>query len=403
MGNPFSEFIPGPEPVDDDFADFSPNIDGILENILILSSQVLESCPDSDGALRLMDHYFTVDRASLHSIAREMVLKRLMTADSNHPGYQAFLENCINEFYQTRESEDAVRNEFKRLKTHWIILQDQGAYLAHELTKAKMANAYVKKSFLELFGGEYIQLQELLLKKTELNVKISLKKSDPGMSEGNLNETVEQLISGERTLLKEMHEWAQAPKLSIRGTQEMSPEDARRYESEVLQLTRDLEKILHPDLLEQNPSYSQLTNEQKEILADFYRQVNKIRTEECIYDEDHLLHQMPSLHKLKLLKMRSEGILQALGVDAESSYKIQGKTLLEKCEWLTEYIDILEEKNSRTHATLVSTTTNPEIAEMRTIVDQPEKHEEYKANLRIRIEEIGEDVGNLFDTYKSLF
>jgi hypothetical protein len=183
----------------------------------------------------------------------------------------------------------------------------------------------------------------------------------------------------------------------------MSPDEVRRYESEVLHLTRELEKILHPDLLEQNPTYAQLTNEQKEILAGFYRQVNKIRSEECIYDEDHLLHQMPSLHKLKLLKMRSEGILQELGVDSESSYKIQGKTLQEKCEWLTEYIDILEEKNSRTHATLVSTTTNPEIVEMRTIVDQPDKHEEYRVNLLISIEKIGEELAKLYDEYGALF
>ncbi len=412
LGTPFSEFIPGEEPIDNDFTEFKPDITAIVDQITYLYQMGCKTGKDSENILSdsLKPEIYD-DKKILNNLAREFVLLRLMIEDKKSLAIKKFKKNKIEEIRENQKSGKKKQHTFLKKKTQWLDLQEEHGQILYDIEILSLNQAHTKKRYLDLFGREYIALQELIFKITNLKRRILYKEQKQELTEKEIKALVDQSEAAAKKDIDDLKYWASSPTLYTANTAGLSDIDSSdlsewtgmEYDLKIRQLLKDLEKMLHPDLMQHHKNYKNLTKEHFEALKILWDKIMTIRANDCIYPE----MSMGSLHmivaKLEHIRTEAKTILDSLGIPGSSGYIITGKTIDERISWLEQHISLYEDKVQQSRENLYAISQNQQIRDMKAVLNAKGSHESYLENLRNEIQKAEHEKSTLESKWESLW
>ncbi len=119
----------------------------------------------------------------------------------------------------------------------------------------------------------------------------------------------------------------------------MDPGDLEKEKEECKREIREIRKLVHPDILMNNPVYAKLNEEQKKNERSLELED---QPSELAIPQVFAYHDMRSLEGLRQVRRKVEAILKMNNIQVNLQYQIQGETIHEQIAWLDDEINLLE-------------------------------------------------------------
>ena len=253
-----------------------------------------------------------------------------------------------------------------------------------------MRNAEVEQEYLRLFGDVIIIQIGLESTVKLLEMRIALKRTDPEITD---EELAEKILETQKQLFEDLEELKLKNAIALDQTTMEAwskcgiPMDGEMLNDEInlcKKEIREIRKLVHPDILMNNPEFKNLTDEQKKELEEILLDALKIAPSELGYPPNFAYHDMRSLQGLQQVRMRIESILKINNIEIDLKYQIQGETVQEQIEWLEREIKILENRLNSAKGQLNALMTDPEVQSKSYLLGNKKQQEEFRSKMEER-------------------
>ncbi len=349
--------------------EFKPDIDAIIH--------VLEKEP------ALADHPgFT--RENLMVLIHEMIAANLHLLAIDSPETKAFAKRAGKAASFLQEASPLNEKTFLIAKTNWLQIHEELGNCLVLMERRRLKNAEIRRNWLELFGKEFLSLQEQTKRLEGLKLRLSLLESDPSLTEEQIEQLVKESEQDRAKYLRELELDIllafTSPKTPKAG--KMSQDKYVEFRQKYKQVLRRIWLMIHPDRLQHHPEYPRLTQGQIAQLEEMWHQIMKVRPEEVGFSREQLGYEYRELSWLEEIAATAETILSNAGIDTDQSLIIKGETIEEQIEWLRNAIARLEIELDHVKMELKAIIENRDIHEKRSIIDgTPKQQEKFKSEM----------------------
>jgi hypothetical protein len=292
--------------------------------------------------------------------------------------------------FGTQEEQDSLW----RKRCIWQMLLDNLDDVYIEIENTRLKNAETEQDYLRLFGQDIIQQTELEAEIYLLEMQIALRRINPDISEEELEK---KILEKEQELQNQLHElklkeaYSQETSLMEAWQQMGVPMEKSKLDEEkdlCKKEIRAIRKLVHPDILMNNPVYQDLSQEQKDELEEILLDSLKISFSELGYPPSFAYHDMRSLEGLRQVRRRVETILKMTHIQVDLQYQIEGENIIEQINWLEKEIIFIENQINAAKGQLTGMLTNPEIQAMKVLLQDESKQKLFAEQMRLRIDEL---------------
>jgi hypothetical protein len=253
----------------------------------------------------------------------------------------------------------------------------------------RLKQSKIERKWLCIFGTLEVEMQQAIFECKNLERRLLIMQANPGMALTELDLAVEK---EEARLEKELRQSRQNAHLAISLEQvfgndsvPMSMQKIDDYQKKCKQLIRRIYQRIHPDKLKNHPGYERLTEKQKEELQQFLLACLEPDNLEKAVPEGFLNSDMRTPSGLQRVLDRIDIILEMAGIDIKADTTITGDTIKEQLEWLNRDIAFVEKRLEEGLAHLRAMQEDHESARKDSLLEQKEKHEHIKEEMREEI------------------
>ena len=350
---------------------------------------------DSDKTYALFEehwHFASVNgynRNSFSSLINQYFLAKLIFSKNNSQKIKNLAEQEKKLIAQMKFGTPETQETLWRKRCIWQVLLDDLDDVYFDIEKGRLRNAEVEQEYLRLFGDVIIIQIGLETTVKLLEMRIAYKRKEPELTDKELDQKILEI---QNKLFEELEELKLKKAVALDQTTmeawskcgvpmdgEMLNEEISLCKKEI----RTIRKLVHPDILMNNPEYKNLTDEQKMELEEILLDALKIAPSELGYPPNFAYHDMRSLQGLQQVRMRIESILKINNIEIDLKYQIQGETVQEQIDWLEREIKMLENSLNSAKGQLNALLTDPEIQSKAVLLKNKNQQEEF----RIKMEE----------------
>lgn len=351
-----------------------------IETINSLVEKMNEEMLQSGVRWLIKARYTTV---TFDTLVQEMLHNRINWVATDSHELDRFIEEKLEEVVIWNLGTEDDRQKYWRLTQARIqLLMDlDEVYLDIESTR--LQNEKINYKYLNIFGEYEIALKEAKIRYSMLDKKVMLKRQNRDLTEVELNEQVQKMIEEEGKKLDEEREkakWAsliEGKEVRIPGEGQPLGDDGRKaYITKCKKILRKIHLLIHPDRLQNNSDYEDLTSKQKEELKEILKKTLEIKPEEPIYPDSFIENHYRSPQVLQSILDRVKFILENAGIDIDPGVEIQGETLPERLTWLEENVKLQEKYLRTAKAQLQALMTNEDILQKKEILKNEQQHQE---------------------------
>ncbi len=296
----------------------------------------------------------------------------------------------------------------RRLK--WISAQEELADIQYRIENQRLVSKEVERRWLTQFGAEEMDLINESYKRENLKRRINYKRANPKLSEKEILETVRAEEEEAEKRRTEFEKWVilspHLVKINEGGWETGGLAHANIEREECKHLMREFWLLTHPDRLENQPAYKNLSPEQKEYLKVMFLKSLEIQPEELGFPPSHLNHDFRSRQGLMRAIDEVKAVLEWAGLKLNATYDIpKGKPLKDQIIWLKSETKRLEDAIAACRSELYQLQTDPEFKRRRNILfeDTKEIFDKIKNALTQKIIETRTEADGLTSQYRRLF
>jgi hypothetical protein len=224
-----------------------------------------------------------------------------------------------------------------------------------------------------------------------LELRLSFMRMAPHLSEEDLAEKIRQTQAEQEKIMSDlrlreaqargntvMQAWTNLGVPMEPGALDEEKENCKRE-------IRTIRKMVHPDILMNNPVYKDLSEDQKAELHEILLDALKIKPSELGYPPNFAYHDMRSLEGLRQVRKRVEAILKRHHIQVDLQYRIEGETVQEQIFWLMEEITLLENQINAAKGQLTAMLTDPDIQRKSVLLRSPERQKDFSGEINKEI------------------
>ena len=368
--------------------DFQIEIDKIYEQL-----EVYEMASKAD-----------CDFITFANLIKEMILCDLHLYPNDSRELQAFSRRMEEEKSVEAEGDAEEKEAFWLAKCEWLESQEELGNQLLEVENARLENENVSHGWMSVFGQDYIHLQEQQRRKTNIERRIHLKEINPDFSLEEIEKQVYEEELRAKQALEELRLKASIPSRHMPKHFFDIPEDyLRKRDSESKKILRKIWRLIHPDILERNPKYKQLTEKQKEYIYDLRNLLSKIKPSEIGYHQGQIGWNHKSPEYLRDTLATVEKILTNSGIDTDVHMIIEGETLEKKITWLKKDIERLQHGIGDAKSERLQLLNDSIVRDMRRILACPEQYDHYKTELSKQTKLFQEEADSLEKQFIAMF
>lgn len=382
-----------------------------LSNIAFLEEHRRGFQPDHALIYERLEEHHNIASSVGHNeqniadVIRELVLNRLHLLANESRELAAFMVHIEAERLQVNDGTTDEQSTFWTLKAERFALYEQlGGHLL-ELDNQKLENEQVRVRWLAVFGDAFLPLEQQYLRLTLLAKQLDLKTILPHLSREELErEARVRLIHGQERLSRLERDIALASHARLPASGGVV--DERELGIQRDQNKRILRKIwllLHPDILQQNPSYAKLTDDQKQFLVHLQRQLTQFQPSELGFDPSQVGFDHKSGEYLQAKLEQVQRTLNNAGVDLNVELEVRGETLAAKLAWLRADIERLKRGIQEAEEALLEALSDADVRERRCQLGCPEQFQAIKKTICERAEQYRREADELEGTLAALF
>lgn len=310
----------------------------------------------------------------------------------------AFAEAEQKRLALLREGTTAEQEAYWTARMSWQQSQSELDDIHLQIENFRLKNREIERRWLCEFGKQEIDIQVNTFKFIDLERRLLLLQTNPGMTLEELETVVEneeekhfqqQRKLKSKALISELLD-----KRDIEGTPS-SHEILINHQKECKRLIRKIYKLIHPDSLEAHPKFLDLTDNQKEELNQFLIACLEPDSDELGFPKGFFNADMRSPEGLARVLARIQEVLDNAGLEIPSGVFIRGETLAEQLVWLNREIERLEKDRVLALDRLKDIAADPEVKRKQKLLDQPEQHQQIKEEMQKKIEELQTAIRNL--------
>ena len=307
--------------------------------------------------------------------------------------------------FGTQEEQDSLW----RKRCIWQMLLDNLDNVYLEIENTRLKNAETEQDYLRLFGQELIRQTELEAEINLLEIQVSLRRINPNITEEELEK---RILEKQEELQNQLHElklkeaYSQETFLTEAWQQMGVPMEKGQLEEERELCKKEISairKLVHPDILMNNPEYQNLSQEQKDELEEILLDSLKISLSELGYPPNFAYHDMRSLDGLRQVRRRVETILKMTNIQVDLQYQIEGENISEQIHWLEKEIIYIENQINAAKGQLTAMLTHSEIQAMKVLLRDESKQKLFAEQMTLKIEELQVRKDNLTIELETLF
>lgn len=276
----------------------------------------------------------------------------------------------------------------------WQTLLDELDTVYVDIENTRLKNAEVDQAYLRQFGPVIIQQTELQTEIKLLEMRLFYLRKEPGISEEALEEKIRETQQElERAMADLKLREAQAGGgVLVQAWSDfgvpMEPQDLEKEKEECKREIREIRKMVHPDILMNNPVYAKLNAEQKKELEEILLDALKISPSELGYPPSFAYHDMRSLEGLRQVRRKVEAILKMNNIQVDLQYQIQGETIHEQIAWLDEEINLLENRLNAAKGQLAAMLDDKDVKSKKALLNDKEKQSQFEERMEKRIQSL---------------
>ena len=396
-GVPYTDYIPGALPSEEEINRFQPDVKALGMQILEHVAMVVRT-PDTEAALTermLLEklHYLDYDEETLPALINEMIINRLFVHSLLSKAFTDFTDFKKSELKALEEGDAAQQQAFWLQKCVWLEQESRMSEILMEIEDVRLENQRVRMRFYKAFPGVYVELEEWVLKVRMLERRILFKETNPHFSAADLEQAVFEHETQDLEEFESVRDDANAAPFMY----ERKPIDGLAtgkhigdYRQEMKQVLREIYRLLHPDSLAWHPAFEKLTESQKNHLNGLWHRSMQIRRDEVRYADGTVGSESRNLSVLVEILVEARNILGNAGLEIDMAYVIQGDTIVERLTWLEKAIDRQKSTLRNLKAECLVLRQDDDIREKRAILENPGSHDA-----------ILKDIRNQIDTYAS--
>jgi hypothetical protein len=332
------------------------------------------------------------DRNSFSSLINQYFLTKLVFSKNNSQKIKNLAEQEKKLIDQMKFGTPETQETLWRKRCIWQVLLDDLDDVYFDIEKRRLRNAEVEQDYLRLFGDVIIIQIGFESTVKLLEIRIALKRTNPELTDAELEE---KILETQKQLFEDLEELKLKSAIALDQTTMEAwskcgiPMDAEMLNEEISlckKEIRTIRKLVHPDILMNNPEYKNLTEEQKKELEEILLDALKIAPSELGYPPNYAYHDMRSLQGLQQVRMRIESILKINNIEIDLKYQIQGETVQEQIDWLEREIKILENRLNSAKGQLNALMTDPEVQSKSNLIGNKKQQEEFRTKMEERNE-----------------
>ncbi len=329
--------------------------------------------------------------ASFATLVENLFLENLLVYSNDSPKIENFSRAQKVLMDQVRHGTPEDQAALWRKRSTWQMLLEalDDVYVAIENTRLK--NAEIEQAYLRLFGQQIIHQTELEMAVRLLDLRLSFLRQEPGISEAALDEKIRQTQEAQEKEMADLRlqeaiargnavqqAWSEMGVPMESGALAEEKENCKRE-------IRAIRKLVHPDILMNNPVYQDLSEVQKDELHEILLDALKIHPSELGYPPNFAYHDMRSLEGLRQVRKRVEAILKMHHIQVDIQYQIQGETVREQLLWLTEEITRLENQINAAKGQLTAMISDATLQRKSALLGSPEQQKRFTLRMEEKI------------------
>ncbi len=267
--------------------------------------------------------------------------------------FESYWDNYIVE----KQKEIIYSNEeYWKLKIKRNELDNEVTELFYHLEKQKKKNYDIKMKWMKHFGDDYLECRTLSKEAALLRKMLGLKKTNPDMTNEQLNEMAKNALDDEEKELANLQKlFMNSLDFDSPEMTEVSKEKYLEYQREIKYTLREIWRLTHTDVT----SLQEFSEKEVEILTQYFQESMKIYDHTGFESDSTEL----SLFKLKEILETVKSMWENMGIEIPAKSYIPGEDLESKIEWLNNRITILENEKLELEALIKAESESPEIIE----------------------------------------
>jgi len=314
-----------------------------------------------------------------------MLLNDLHLTSTDSAELNSFAVKKEKEIKLLKQGTEKDKEEFWILKMTWLTKQDElGTELLH-LENQRLKNANTEFKYLKIFGKVEVELQIQINRYNRLLISVQLKENNPDLDNEGMEQEVKKIEEQQETEFLELKfRTMLAEGYSDEFLQFGRPLDEKEladYKDECKRILRECYKILYPDRLKFHKGYDNLTETQKNYLKELWHELMKIKDDQLGKAPNDLHYHNISLADLQQILVEAKATLENAGLELNVNYLIQGKTIKEQINWLSNEIERLDKDIVKIKAEYAAEVENEDIKEKAAVLGNPAQHEKINADL----------------------
>ena len=333
-------------------------------------------------------------RENFKTLLDTFFLENLLYSPNDSKKVQNFSEYQQMLIDQARFGTQEEQDSLWRKRCIWQMLLDNLDEIYIEIENTRLKSAETEQEYLKLFGLDIIRQTELEAEIYLLEMQVSLRRINPDITEDELEK---KILEKQEELQNQLHElklkeaYSQETTLMEAWQQMGVPMEKGKLDEEkelCKKEIRAIRKLVHPDILMNNPEYQNLSQEQKDELEEILLDSLKISFSELGYPPNFAYHDMRSLDGLRQVRRRVETILKMTHIQVDLQYQIEGENISEQIQWLEKEILYIENQINAAKGQLTAMLTNSEIQAMKVLLRDESKQKLFSEQMTLKIEEL---------------
>ncbi len=354
----------------------------------------------------------------IKTLANQMIRSQLQLRSMESAAFKGLVSKWIDELKQLKLGNEKQQEMFWINKCTWLeVIASVKDFLFSE-QEARINNERIRIKFLNIFGEEYLELEEVIFQIRTLKRRIEILEVNPKMSEEELEQTLKEYEEKDREEFEKLKfDVKLAPSIDIPPPDgDIDPKELVDYMQKIKEVMFQLRMLLHPDRWRFIPEYKNATDDEKKrlkelwvktqdenkFIKDLQRRSMEIKQSDLQYAEGTVGAQMLSLARLMDILATVKKILKHAGMDVNTEYIIEGETILDKIEWLEKEIKILKEDIKNIQNELIRIKGDKETLRQKQVVECESEHEKVKKDMMEQVEKYMQEKAELEERFEKI-
>ncbi len=341
-------------------------------------------------------------REAFSMLIHEMLLNRFYLDPVVAPTFSLFADRKEAEMDAYQAATPANIKSFHVEKYKWLNHKScLGEYLLR-LENSKIANEHLKIRWLAEFGKEFMEMEEEFESMALYKQMHKLKQAEPDLLPEHLQDlAAEQLRESEERL--ENLETGMSLGLLLEFGKSIDKQEQARVKKGCEELLRKISLLTHPDRLEHNLQFAQMTEGQKQYIREMFLRSREMKRSDSELSASKVCWSEENLINLRGMLYNIEEIYVSAGIDSNVDMMIKGETIVEKIAYLQQENQLLAKQVAESKSLLVKYLNNREIMEKHRQLGCPELYSLIKETMLKQAEDYRYETRQVQDDLKILY